>query len=156
AFRRLLGHRRSIGPLSARSSPRPLTAHTGPATHGGARTRAIFRCVLTTTWLPLSCQYATAGGWGGRAALRPRRIPTPCEGEGSRPNLTGQPSPTERVFVAILTLTDGTEAESLPFPDRDTADRVGRGSLLDAEVADYRVEERPDPPTCPDCGGLLW
>jgi len=72
------------------------------------------------------------------------------------PNLTGQPSPTERVFVAILTLTDGTEAESLPFPDRDTADRVGRGSLLDAEVADYRVEERPDPPTCPDCGGLLW
>ena len=72
------------------------------------------------------------------------------------PDRTGQPAPVEQVFVAVLILTDGTEAESLPLPDRDTADRVGRGSLLDAEVAAYRVVERPDPPTCPDCGGLLW
>jgi hypothetical protein len=53
-------------------------------------------------------------------------------------------------------MADGGTRESLPFADREVAERVGACSLLDAEVASYEVVERPGvAPRDPAGGGKL-
>jgi hypothetical protein len=44
-------------------------------------------------------------------------------------------------YVAALTLANGRTKRSIPLPDAETADRIGKWSLLDLEVKSYTVEE---------------
>jgi hypothetical protein len=44
-------------------------------------------------------------------------------------------------YVAVLTLHNGRTQRSIPFADAETADRIGKLSLLDREVKSYEVEE---------------
>jgi hypothetical protein len=59
------------------------------------------------------------------------------------PPLGDPAAPGAGGFVAILTLDDGSTAQSIVFTTYDMADRIGRYSLLDDDVIAYCVEERP-------------
>ncbi len=61
----------------------------------------------------------------------------PAPRPGAKP-ARGGPVPC---YVAVLRLDDGTTARSVPFADRETAEKIAQFSLLDADVVEARVEE---------------
>jgi hypothetical protein len=60
--------------------------------------------------------------------------------DGAQVNPRTPPPPA--TYVAVLIMADGRIVESIRYDDWDVANLVGHYSLLDDEVADYRVEAR--------------
>jgi hypothetical protein len=58
-----------------------------------------------------------------------------------RPDVKASCADLETCYVAVLRIDDGTAVRSVPFADRETAEKVARYSLLDADVLEARVEE---------------